>query len=266
MVRRYIFIIMTLLFVSMSAASQYYKPSVKNGDDAMNVRNYRSALKWYEMARKCMDAPKDKKEIDRKIEKAKAKLSGPKCDLSLGAERVSLLSDGGSRQVAIKTGNVKGWVLVSKPDWITVKNTSGREIDIQFEKNASISARSGVIVIEPKGCGSKSRKSIHVAQGGERVYLSLSGSGTTLGGKGGSGSFSVKTNDYGFHTSTQAPWIRLSGKSDSVVYVCEKNTQKTSRAGEITVTTTSGVTQVFMVTQNKRIWILRFIDSLLSRP
>ncbi|MDX2033452.1 MAG: BACON domain-containing carbohydrate-binding protein [Blastocatellia bacterium] len=155
------------------------------------------------------------------------------CNYMLGATSANLASAGGGGSFTVTTipGTGCPFTATTGESWIELTNASSSPVTFTVGANPTVNPRTGTIIV--------GGLSYTVTQAGATCAFMLGASSSSIGGAGGSGSFTVTTapaTGCAFTASTGDAWITITNSSLSpVTFTVATNPSVAPRVGTITV-------------------------------
>ena len=127
--------------------SQVYTSLIKDGSDKYKVGKYEEAIQFFQVAMGDRNASQEEKDIARDwIVKCKAAIKIELETFIPSSEILNVSAESGEALITIKAGSP--WALESYPsEWCEIQKETNR-LSVKFNKNESLSARNGSIVLK----------------------------------------------------------------------------------------------------------------------
>lgn len=245
-----IFLLMGLCYMDV-VAQQVQKECqdlFKEGEEAMNRKNYEVAIKKFNSAAVC----DEKNENSAFVEKCKSmkkkcedKMNGvattSKKALTISSQFVKFDAEGGIREVVITGNNWNVSDVVS--DWYSVAKKSSSVV-ISAKPNTSIRSHSATILISD----GTTNKEITVTQGKAEEYLRLSAGDLSFSSRGNQEEIVIQTNTE-WNYSGAPSWCTVKKNGDKLIITASPNNSTKERPGSILISSNSLEKQV-MILQN----------------
>jgi hypothetical protein len=155
------------------------------------------------------------------------------------------------------------WSVTDDGPWLTTSKTNGTTITVSYDQNTSTSSRKAYVTASGGGVS----ETVTVTQEGATAWLDVSPNSSNVTSASGSATFSVSGN-VDWSVSADGSWLTATKTDESTISVSfDENASAISRAANITVTGTGGVSEIVILTQEGvNPWLDVTPDSLIVGP